>query len=228
MIMLKETTRVLCVDPHPFVGEWLGRRLAEAGLELAATASNPDEALVLADMHQARVVVMEASATGVDPISITRDITRRRPHVRVVFLSAAVRTRLVWGALDAGAAGFFGKVDDPEAVIAGIRAVARDHYAFGPSVIAACPELRRLDGKPTRAMRPPEIERPAAIAELTLREQEVLRLLAQGFQRSDIANRIHRSPKTVDKHRAAVMRKLDIHDRAKLVLFAVREGLVAV
>ncbi|HZW10255.1 MAG TPA: response regulator transcription factor [Phycisphaerales bacterium] len=228
MIMIKETTRVLCMDPHPLVGEWLRWRLGQAGLELTACSASPDEALALADRHEARVIVMEATAPGVDPLSIAGDLARRRQRLRIVFLSGSVRARLIWGALDAGASAYFGKADEPESIVAGIRAAARDLYAFGASVVAACPELRRLDGKPIRSLRPPEVERPSAIAELTLREQEVLRLLAQGYQRSDIANRIHRSPKTVDKHRAAVMRKLDIHDRAKLVLFAVREGLVAV
>jgi DNA-binding NarL/FixJ family response regulator len=228
MIMMKESTKVLCLDPHPLVAEWLRWRLADVGLELAAKSVTPDDALALADQYEAKVVVMEASAPGVDPLSVAGDLSRRRSHVRIVFLSASVRDRLVWGALDAGATAFFGKSDDPESVVSGIRAASRDLYAFGASVVALCPELRRLDGKPIRALRPPEVERPSAIAELTLREQEVLRLLAQGYQRADIANRIHRSPKTVDKHRAAVMRKLDIHDRAKLVLFAVREGLVAV
>lgn len=224
--MIADVTRVLCIDPHPFVGEWLAHRLGQAGYHVHAVAAGAGEAVALADNHQASIVVLEASSPDGDAFSAADDLARRRPHVGVLFFTASLSARLVWQALDAGALAVFGKSDPPDAVVAGVRAVTRAAYAFGPSVLALCPELKRLDARPRGAERPSQSARPRAMGDLTLREQEVLRLLAQGLQRRDIASRIHRSPKTVDKHRAAVMRKLDIHDRAKLVLFAIREGIV--
>lgn len=217
--------RILCADPHPLVADWLRRAMDDAVVEhLADTESLVDRA----EEVEPDVVVTEACANGADPLTLTGDLTRSHPGIGVLVLSAAVRAPLVWSAIEAGVTAYFGKADPPQRIVRGVSAAASGSVAFGDSVLELCPELRRFEGQPRRAVRAPEIRRACPADALTLREQEVLRLLAQGLQRADIASRLHRSPKTVDKHRAAVMRKLDIHDRAKLVLFAVREGLVTV
>lgn len=222
----QRNARVVCVDDHWLVAEWLTERLQGAGFELSASITAADELISAVDNHDAGVVIMDVSLPGGDPFAMVADLDRRRPHVRTIFLSASVTAHNVRAALEARACGYFGKSDHPDEILAGVRATARDRYAFGSSVLAVCPQLRDLVGKPRRSTTAPELSADGGIASLTAREQEVLRLLAQGLQRTAIAERLHRSPKTVDKHRAAVMRKLDIHDRAELVLYAVREGFV--
>ena len=120
---------------------------------------------------------------------------------------------------DAEAAEARFKGDDPGALVEGIRKVSRGHFAFSPKVQERCksPAVQRR-GEVT----PPKTK----LDSLSPREQEVLRLIGRGLTRSEIAETLCRSAKTVDGHREKIMEKLDIHDRGELVRFAIREGLV--
>lgn len=219
-------TRIIVADHHPLVGEWLECRLKQAGIHIETTA-RIDDALTRLESRDADMLVVEPAAPGMDAFAATAALKRERPEAPVAFLCGTVRTAVLRGALDAGAAAFFGKVDEPGRIARGIRSAAQGRYAFGPSAFALCPDLRRLDGAPCRKQHGANVAVASNLASLTPREREILILLAKGLRRSEIARRLHRSPKTIDKHRGSLMRKLDIHDRAQLVLFAVREGLVS-
>lgn len=141
-------------------------------------------------------------------------------------MSGSVTVHNIRAALEARCCGYFGKSDHLDEIVAGVRSAAADRSAFGSSVLDVCPQLLSIVGKPRRSTPPPDLGGDAGVARLTPCEQEVVRLLGHGLHRAAIAEELHRRPKTVDAHRAAVIRKLDIHDRAELVLYAVGEGVV--
>ena len=133
-------------------------------------------------------------------------------------LSAYVRDRFIDRALDAGAWGYLSKSDDPDSVAEAIRQVRGGAFAFGPKVLERC-----------QPPGPGRAERPATKLDLlTPREVQILSLIGKGLSRVDIAEALHRSPKTVDNHRAAIMEKLGIRDRVELARYAISEGLTDV
>jgi two-component system response regulator NreC len=119
-------------------------------------------------------------------------------------------------AVQRGAAGYFLKTDPPAVILQGIRDAVATRPAFSESVEQRLTG-RSLsnDGSGTR------------LGALTPREMEVLRLIGQGLSRADIAKRLFRSLKTIDAHHTSIMRKLDIHDRAELTRYVIREGLAS-
>lgn len=219
--------RCVCIEDHALVGDWLEGCLHDAGFGLVKRIISADRVIETVDEIGAQLVMTDVMLPSGDPFGAIEDLRRRRSHVRVLFLSASTSLANIQSALKAGASGYLGKADSPESIVAGIRSVMRGRFAFGESVMEAWPALRQYHDKPMTPNIDVEIEDTSRIGQLTTRELEVLRLMGQGMQRSAIAEALHRSPKTVDKHRAAIMRKLDIHDRAEIVLYAVREGIVS-
>lgn len=219
--------RCVCVEDHALVGDWLEGCLQDAGFRVVQRIDSAERIIDAVDNAKAQLVVTDVMLPSGDPFGHIEDLRRRRSHVRVLFLSASTSLANIQSALKAGASGYLGKADPPESIVAGIRSVMRGRFAFGESVLEAWPALRPYHDKPMTPQLDLDLEDSSKIGMLTTRELEVLRLMGQGMQRSAIAETLHRSPKTVDKHRAAIMRKLDIHDRAEIVLYAVREGIVS-
>lgn len=213
--------RILCVDDHAFLVEGLRARFAlEPDLECVGWLSSAENLLQEIKRNPADVVLLDIEMPGPDPFEAADDLRRRFPNVRTVFLSAYVRDHYISSAVKAGAWGYFSKSEDAGAIVAGIRKVAGGNFAFSPKVQERCRPARGRSHTP----QPPATKLDA----LTAREQEVLRLIGRGMSRTEIARTLCRSPKTVDGHRESIMEKLDIHDRAELVRFAIREGLVEV
>jgi two-component system response regulator NreC len=214
------STRILCVDDHAFVAEGLRARLAmERDLEVVGWVSSADEAVDAAVAHAANLVILDIEMPGADAFDILAELRRRCPEVKVVILSAYVRDHYIDAALRGGAFGYVSKADDPDALIAAIRAASSGKFAMGPKVLERC----QPSAAETRGRAGPKSSR---LEQLTPRELQVLKLIARGMSRVQIARSIHRSPKTVDNHRAAIMQKLNISDRVELARFALSEGLV--
>jgi len=218
--------RAISVEDHEFVGEWLSLRLAEAGIEHVANVTDPADLIPEAERLGANRAIIDVTIPGADPFSAAADLARSESGVRVVFLSASVSRHHIVAAIRAGAVGYFCKSDDPAEIMAGLRDVASGRLAFSTSVVESCPSLAEMQGEPLQARERLSLEGDSRVDSLTPREREVLALMGQGLSRAEIAKALHRSAKTIDKHRASLMEKLDIHDRAQLVLFAVREGIV--
>ena len=227
MLQPDNPIRVVSVEDHWLVSEWLQARLHHAGMKLIARLPSADQLLDTCRQHAVDVVIIDITLPGGDPFVAVDALQREMPRVNVLFLTASTSEHHLTAALNSGALGYFSKLDDTPAIVDGIRAVASGRYAFGEIILKRFPELNESVGKNKQQSAHVNNSVEAGFAELTPREQEVLRLLGQGFQRSQIAKTLNRSPKTIDKHRAAIMRKLDINDRAKLVLYAVREGIVS-
>jgi two-component system response regulator NreC len=214
-----ERKRVLCVDDHAFLAEGLRSRLElESDLEFAGWLSNASNLPREVRDRSAHIVLLDIEMPGPDPFEAIRDLNRRDPDVRTIVPSAFVRDRYFEAAVEAGAWGYLSKGDDPEAIVTGVRKVARGEFALSPEVEERC-GLPAPSGLATR--------RPSSkLSTLTPRENEILRLIGRGLSRTAIARSLHRSPKTVDAHQTSIMEKLDIHDRVELVRYAIREGLV--
>jgi DNA-binding NarL/FixJ family response regulator len=213
--------RILCVDDHAFVVEGLQARLGtEPDLEVIGSLDKADELTAKVAEFRPDVVLLDVDMPGRDAFEAIEDLLRSSPEVRVVLLSGYIRDTYLDAAVKAGAWGYLSKQDPPASIATAIRDVVSGRVAFSRDVIDRCG---------VSAEHPDRIRdaRPASrLALLTPRELQILRMIGRGMPRNDIARIIHRSPKTVDAHRASIMDKLGLHDRVDLARFAIREGLV--
>jgi DNA-binding NarL/FixJ family response regulator len=197
------------VDDHSFIIEGLMARF-ELERDLECVGSMSDAAKLLEQTKELKpdIVLLDIEMPGPDPFEAADDLRRHCPET----ISAAVKS---------GAWGYFSKSEDTDTIIDGIRQVHDGQFCFSPKVQERCqPAKAGKRGK----LEPP----PSKLDTLTPREQEVLRMIGKGLSRAEIAETMCRSPKTIDGHRESIMEKLGIHDRAELVRFAIREGLVEV
>ncbi len=216
--MHEGSVRVLCVDDHPVLVEGIRARLElEPKLELVGEPTSADSLVAEARECKPDIVLMDVAMPGLDPFAAAVDLLRHCPDTKLVFLSAHIRDHYLDVAFRAGAWGYLYKGDDIEDIVHALQRVAQGEYVFSPHV------LERVQNSASRAGKP---KRSSKLNMLTPTEVQVLRMIGKGLSRTQIAEALHRSVKTIDTHRATIMKKLDIHDRTELALFVVREGLV--
>jgi DNA-binding NarL/FixJ family response regulator len=208
--------RVLCVDDHQFLTDGLASRInLERDMQCVGSLPSAEGLAEQAESLRADVVILDLEMPGPDSLEMLAQLKSLNESVRVIVLTAHVRDHYIDQALKFGAAGYFSKNDPPTAIIDGIRRVMHDEPVFGDNVQERL-ETTRSHG---------ETQVATKLQSLSPREIEVLRLIGKGLSRADIARQLFRSLKTVDAHHTSIMRKLDIHDRAELTRFAIREGL---
>jgi DNA-binding NarL/FixJ family response regulator len=212
------TTRVLLADDQGLVRAGFRKILeSEPGIEVVAEASDGDEAVSAARRFDPDVVLMDVRMPRLDGIAATREITRAGLRARVLMLTTFGHDEYVYDALRAGASGFLLKDAPPEDLIDAVRIVARGDALLDPAVTRSVVEaFARL----------PETSEPAAMAELTAREREVLALLARGLSNAEICERLVVSEGTAKTHVARVLGKLGLRDRVQAVILAYECGLV--
>ncbi|TVQ51785.1 MAG: DNA-binding response regulator [Phycisphaerales bacterium] len=222
--MQKKVIRVLCVDDHAFLVDGLEARFElEDDIECVGRLLNADGLIDHVGRTNPHIVLLDIEMPGTDPFEAIGELQCRHEAVRVIMLSAYSRDRYISDAFNAGAWGYFSKSDDGLKIINGIRKVASGQFALGPKVESRVQPIRsKKQGCSRKNLATPN----GKLDSLTRREVEVLRHIGKGMTRADIAATLHRSAKTIDGHREAIMNKLDIHDRGELVRFAIREGLV--
>ena len=213
--------KILLVDDHTLMRESLrDRSFQELDLEVVGSASSADEAVELAGQLSPDVVVMDIDMPGRLCFDAACDIVAMSPEVRMVYLSAFFNDRYIRDALRAHAVSYLTKDESPEVVVDAIRQAAEGLAYFSPNV------RDRLVVGPDNTITLEDDGSPTTKTDmLTRRELEMLRYLARGMSKKEIAATIHRSYGTVDKHVEKLMNKLDIHDRVELTRFAIREGL---
>ena len=209
--------RVLLADDHTLVRAGI-RSLLEnmEGIEVIAEAGDGREALRLVRTHRPDVVLMDIAMPGLNGLEAAARIAKKFPNVRVIILSMHVNEEYVLQALRAGAAGYMVKGADAAELEIAIRAVARGETYLSPMVSkhVVTDYIQRISGETS----PLEL--------LTPRQREVLQLIAEGYSTKKIARTLKISVKTVETHRMQLMERLDIHDIAGLVRYAIRIGLV--
>lgn len=216
--MTKPISLVL-VDDHALVRASIANWLKGfEDLEVVAEAGDADTAVELAVQHRPDLILMDIDMPGLLCFDAARTIGARCPETRIVFVSAYTHDRYIEGALQCGAAGYITKCEDPALMADALRKVARGETWYSSEVQQRIVIDR--DG-PRLAVTNGDHNLP-----LTPRELEVLRYIARGMSKKEIAATMHISVKTVDNHSTSLMTKLDIHDRVQLSRFAIRQGLI--
>ncbi len=210
--------RILVADDHALVRGALAERLRrEPEFEVVGTAGTADEAIELSMQLQPHIVLMDIDMPGLICFDAARTMTTTSPDVRIIFLSAFIHDWYIEQALAVKARGYITKREPPERVVAAVREVAAGGAFFSDEVRS------RLIVDSSGAKLAEESKSRAST--LTAREVEVLRYIAKGLSKKEVAQTMHLSVKTIDRHCANLMQKLDIHDRVELARFAIREGL---
>jgi DNA-binding NarL/FixJ family response regulator len=213
-----ELLRVMLVDDHDLFRTGLRNLLEEQGVHIVAEASEGAEALGLVRELAPDVVVMDLNMPGMNGIEATREIARVAPLTRVVVLTISDQDADVLDAILAGACGYLLKDSSIQDLMAGIRAAAIGESLISPHIAAkVLQRIRATGGDPETAAPGPE---------LSERENEVLRLIANGKDNAEIAQELHISPKTVKNHISNILMKLQIENRIQAAVYAVRRGLV--
>ena len=211
--------RVLIADDQELVRTGFRVILnAAADLDVVGEAGDGRAAIEAVDAVRPDVVLMDIRMPNLDGIEATRRLTQRAPAPRVLILTTFDLDEYVYEALRAGASGFLLKDAGADELLHAVRVVAAGEALLAPSITRKLIE--------DYARRPPVREQPMALAELTARELEVLRLLARGRSNADIARDLVVSDATVKTHVARIFGKLDLHDRAQAVVLAYETGLV--
>ncbi len=191
---------------------------AEPDLEVLGEAADGREIVELVNARRPNVVLMDVRMPHLDGIEATRRLTALPHPPRILMLTTFDLDEYVYEALRAGASGFLLKDSGADELLHAVRVVAAGDALLSPSI------TRRLIADYAR--RPPASDQPAALAELTPRELEVLRLLARGLSNREIARELVLGEATVKTHVARIFAKLDLHDRAQAVVLAYETGLV--
>jgi DNA-binding NarL/FixJ family response regulator len=212
-------TRVLLVDDHDLFRTGLRNLLEEEGVEVVAEAGTGMEAIALVREHAPEVVVMDLNMPGISGVEATRQITSIAPLTRVLVLTISDQDGDVIDAIMAGACGYLLKDASIQELLRGIRAAAVGESLISPHV--ASKVLQRVRASSSQ----PEIEQTIR-SELSEREIEVLKLIANGKENAEIAAELHISPKTVKNHISNILMKLQIENRIQAAVFAVRSGIV--
>ncbi|MFC7922388.1 response regulator [Streptomyces cinereoruber] len=219
---MSATVKVLIADDQPLVRRGLALMLApEPGFRVVAEAADGAEAVRLAHEHRPDVIVMDIRMPVLDGIAATERLTAELPDCRVLALSTFDMDEHVVGALRAGACGFLPKDISPEDLVAALRVVRDGEAILAPRLLTRL--ISRHVRAPDRRAVPPA---PSAAEGLTPREREVWRLIADGSDNTEIADRLGLSASTVKNHITALFAKLRVRDRAQAVIAAYETGLV--
>ncbi len=191
---------------------------AESDVEIVGEAGTAAQAIEAASTAQPDVILMDIGLPDLSGIDATREIKKRFPGVAVVALTIHEDEEYFFKMLEAGASGYVPKRAAPEELLIAIRAAAAGEVYLYPS-------LAKLLVKDFLSQEQPA-DKKANLDGLTVREHEVLTYLAEGASNDRIADALVISPKTVERHRENIMRKLNMHSRAELVRYAIRKGII--
>jgi DNA-binding NarL/FixJ family response regulator len=211
-------TRILLADDHAVVRDGLRMVLdAQPDLEVVAEAGDGAEALSLGLDEQIELAVLDVSMPRMTGLQAARELSRRRPELRIVMLSMHDKEQYFFEALKAGAAGYVLKSAANRDLIEACRAAMRGEPFLYPAAVTAL--IRDFHDRASRGEAGPDDP-------LTAREQEIVKLIAEGLTSDEIAESLVISSKTVDRHRANVLEKLGMRNRVELTRYAIRRGLV--
>ena len=209
-------TRILVADDHEIVRR--GLRLVmdrEADLEVVAEASDGAEAVERALAGDIHLAILDVSMPRMTGLQAVRELSRRKPELRLLILSMYENEQFLFEALKAGASGYVLKSGADRDIVQACRAAMRGETFLYPSAVSTLVrDFVRRDGD------------EATFDPLTPREQEILKLIAEAHSSKSIASMLTISIKTVERHRANILEKLGMRDRVELTRYAIRRGLV--
>jgi DNA-binding NarL/FixJ family response regulator len=203
--------RVLIVDDHSLFRDGIGSLLQAAGFEVVGGASNGQEAIEAAGALRPDLILMDVSMPELNGIEAARRIKAQLPEVKIVMLTVSDDDRVLIDAVKAGASGYLLKSLDSTEFLSMLEGVQRGESAMQRQTMS-----RLLDSLSDFSREP--------VVELTLRELELLKWVAQGYSNKAIAKEMSISPNTVKYHMKSVLQKLNVQNRAEAVATAIRAG----
>jgi DNA-binding NarL/FixJ family response regulator len=209
----REVPRLLLADDHAMLRDGLRTILNDAGFEVVGEASDGQEAVRLGQTLGADVAVLDISMPFLNGIDAAREILKSSPKTKIIILTMYTEERYVLAGLRAGIVGYVLKSKAASLLVQAIHAVCKGE-------VYLCPAISKVVAEAYLA------NNDAPADPLSIRERQVLQLIAEGKNTKEIGNILGVSAKTAESHRANIMRKLEIHELAGLVRYAVREGLV--
>ena len=223
---MTKPVRVLLVENHSLVRAGVAGLLRNLpNVEVVAQAADGYEALSLIRESRPTLVVTDIAMPNLNGMEMLARITKEYPGVRVLMMSMYTDEEHIRHALRLGAAGFLSKDSTPAELTRAIEVVSQGNVYLSPKItsILLNDYLPRLQGEKTESTS----QEREPLTHLTPRQREILQLVAEGRSTKDIATLLKMKVKTVEVHRARLMKRLDIHDTAGLVRYAVRYGIVA-
>lgn len=207
------STRVLLADDHALVRQGLKAYLERQGFQVACEASNGQEAVEMAAKAQPDVAILDVSMPVLNGIDAARELQKASPKTKVMLLTKHDGDQYVAEALRAGARGYVLKSQVADDLVYAIQQVSRGSIYLSPGI--------------SRAVVGAYLSKSNFLPDpLSSRERQVLQLVGEGKSTKDIASHLGISVKTAESHRTRLMRKLDIHETASLVRYALRHGLI--
>jgi DNA-binding NarL/FixJ family response regulator len=212
------TTRILLADDHRLVREGLRALLTQEGFKVVSEAEDGRSAVNAALELSPDVAILDISMPGLNGFEAARQISSRRPGVKIIFLSMHADRRFVPEAFKSGASGYILKDCAVEDLVRAVRTVVEGEPYISPRIAGVMLE---------EYLRKTQPQDQSAFEILTARERQVLQLLAEGNSTKDIAFSLKLSVKTIEAHRQRIMTKLDVRSIAELTKYAIREGLTS-
>lgn len=210
--------RVVLADDHELVRAGIRSLLEDLpGVLVVGEAADGREAIRLIEAEHPDLVFMDVAMPGLNGLEAAQHIATSSPHSRLVILSMHGNEEYVLRALHSGVAGYMLKDSSTVELEAAVRAIRQGETYLSPSISSKLTDYVR------RTSEPP----PSSLDLLTPRQREILQLIAEGNTTRQIAHKLSISPKTVEAHRSQLMQRLDIHDIAGLVRYAIQVGLVS-
>ncbi|MFH1739737.1 MAG: response regulator transcription factor, partial [bacterium] len=212
------TTRILLAEDHEVVREGLRSLLEkEKDLEIVGEAGDGRTAAQLVREKLPKVILMDITMPDLNGIDASAQILSEFPNMKIIILSMHAEQEYIQRALHAGVRGYMLKDGAYQELVNAIRTVLRGDIYLSPGITGIVVG-KYLEKTKTES---------SAISSLTLREREILQLLAEGLTAKEIATRLNLSTKTIEVHRQRIMDKLDIHNVVQLTRYAIREGLTS-
>jgi two-component system, NarL family, response regulator NreC len=212
--------RIMIADDHPLVRSGLRFLLEREGeFHVIAEAANGYEAIDLAVLHKPDVILLDVGMPRLNGPDAALTISQKVPTARIVMVSMHSDEAYVLRALKAGARGYLLKASPESDVLAAVRAVAAGKTWFSPGITKLLMEEYVIEARRRNVEDSYDL--------LSVREKEILQILASGKSNRDIADLLHISISTVETHRNNIFQKLNLHSLAELILYAVRKGLIS-
>ncbi|MBW2407739.1 MAG: response regulator transcription factor [Deltaproteobacteria bacterium] len=220
---MAEQKRIIIIDDHPLFREGLKTIIGrDDRFKVIGEAGSGHEGLEMAKRLKPDLVVVDISLPDQSGIQLTRDLRGLLADTKILIVSMHSKIDYIAEAFQAGATGYVVKESASERLLQGLKSVAKGDYYLDSSVSHAVVE--NLMKSPLKAAKITD----ADYATLTPREQEVMRLLAEGLSSKAVAEKLFISPKTVENHRANIMSKLGLHSTIELIRYAAKLGLIDV